>query len=258
VFSSYRQPVAEAVSFLSGAGLTVPTSIEAARRVLGALDEDDAYLVSELGKEWDDLQVGIAAAKPVIDVIAEDPGLFGRAREAAALTDSELPNRAQSARDELADLLAAGDLVNQLPKVRILIDTVVSAREEHLTTERRDASVDLEVIRAELAEEADDLDVDVVEAAIAARLAALDPSGATTVEQVLARRARFAESADLVRADLDAVRSQGRIVRLSIASSISEAGQGPIRSVADLDVCLDVVRSIAIELLDDGKEVRLT
>lgn len=257
-FGAHRQPVAEAVSFLNGAGLAVPTSIETARRVLGALGDDDAYLVTELAKGWDDLQAGLLAVRPVLEVIAEDPGLFGRARDAAALPDAELPASAHAARDQLADLLAAGDLVDHLPRIRSIAAELVAARRDHLDQTRIKATSDLDALRAELAEEAEDLADEIAEAAIAARLAALDTSGASTVEQILARRARFAEAADLVRADLDAVRSAGRVVRLDVATIASEVDQAPIRSVEALDAILDAVRGRALELLDDGKEVRLT
>ena len=257
-FGPQRQPVAEAVSFLNGAGLPVPSAVDAARRALAALDEDDSYLVAEVAKEWDDLQAGIAAAKPVSDVIADDPSLFGRARDAAAIADTELPEDVREARSELADLIAAGDLVDQIAKVRSLVDAVSDAKATYLEATQADASAALEALRVELVAEAAGLDDEVVEGAIAARLGGLDPSGATTVEQVLARRARYGEGADLVRADLDAVRSAGRIVRLHVASVLQESGHGPLQSVEELDGALDAVRSRALEALDDGKEVRLT
>ena len=232
--------------------------MDAARRALAALDEDDSYLVAEVAKEWDDLQAGIAAAKPVSDVIADDPSLFGRARDAAAIADTELPEDVREARSELADLIAAGDLVDQIAKVRSLVDAVSDAKATYLEATQADASAALEALRVELVAEAAGLDDEVVEGAIAARLGGLDPSGATTVEQVLARRARYGEGADLVRADLDAVRSAGRIVRLHVASVLQESGHGPLQSVEELDGALDAVRSRALEALDDGKEVRLT
>ncbi len=257
-FGPQRQPVAEAVSFLNGAGITVPSAVEAARRVLAACDEDDAYLVAELAKQWDDLQAGIAVARPITDLIADDPTLFHRAREAASIPDAELPAEDRAARHELADLLAAGDLIEQLPKVRALVGTVTAAKDQHLIESQGDAATVLEKLRADLAAEAEGLDDEVVESALNARLAQLDPSGATTVEQVLARRARFSEAVDLVRADLDAVRSAGRIVRLNVASILHESGHGPIRAVEELDEALDAVRARALEALAEDKEVRLT
>ncbi|MGH9224892.1 MAG: BREX system P-loop protein BrxC [Acidimicrobiales bacterium] len=257
-FGAERQPVAEVVSFLNGAGVPVPTAIESARRVLGALDEDDAYLVTELAASWDDLQAGLRAVRPVRDVIAEDPGLFSRARAAAALPEQELPEQARPARARLADLLGAGDLVDHLPQVRSLTGELESARQDHIEGARATAATDLAALRAELAAEAGDLDPVSTEAALAARLASLDPSGATTVEQVLARRARYGEAADLVRADLDALRSAGRVVRVDVAAIATEVVPGPIRSVEELDTTLDAVRAHALALLDDGREVRLT
>jgi hypothetical protein len=257
-FGPLRQPVGEVVSFLNGAGLTVPTSIESARRVLGALGDDDAYLVAELAAGWDDLQAGLQAVRPVVEVIGEDPGLFGRAREAAGLPEPELPEQVNAARHRLADLLAAGDLVDRLAQVRAITDQVLSAHREHLDIVRSAAVRDLVALRAELVEEAGELDPDVAEPAIAARIASLDPTDATTVEQVLARRARFGEAADLARADLDSVRSAGRVVRLDVRAIADGVGSGPIRTVDVLDATLDAVRALALALLNDGKEVRLT
>ncbi len=226
--------------------------------MLGALGDDDAYLVTELAKGWDDLQAGLLAVRPVLEVIAEDPGLFGRTRDAAALPDAELPHKAHEARDQLADLLAAGDLVGHLPRIRSIAAELTAARRGHLEETRAAATGDLDALRADLAEEAAGLADEIVEPAISARLAGLDASGASTVEQILARRARFAEAADLVRADLDAVRSAGRVVRLDVAAIAVEVDQRPIRSVEALDTTLDAVRARALELLDDGKEVRFT
>ena len=256
-FGDQRQPVGEVVSFLQGAGLSVPSAIDAARRVLGALGDDDSYLVSELAAGWNDLAAGLRAVRPVTDVINDDPGLFGRARQVAALPDPELPEQARPVRDRLRDLLAAGDLVEHLPQLRTMSTELAAQHREQLEGTRAAASTDLAALRAELAEETADLDVEVAEAALAARLAALDPTGATTVEAVLARRARFDEAAGLVRADLDAVRSSGRVVRLDVASIAAQVSAGPIQTVEVLDAALDAVRSRAVELLDGGKEVRL-
>lgn len=258
-FGPHRQPVGEAVSFLTGAGLTVPTAIEMAREVLGSLGEDDdGYVVAALAAGWDDLQAGLQSVKPVLEIIADEPALFGRAREASMLSDAELPETARDHRDRLRDLLVAGDLVDHLSQVRSLTTEVTAARHQRHEELAGDTIADLAVLRAELAAEAADLDPEVMEAAITARLAALDPNGATTVEQILARRAQITEAADLVRADLDAVRSAGRIVRLDVATVVAEVATGPIRSVDDLDAALDAVRARGLELLDEGKEVRLT
>ncbi|MGH9155781.1 MAG: BREX system P-loop protein BrxC [Acidimicrobiales bacterium] len=257
-FGADRQPVAEVVSFLNGAGVAVPSAIEAALRVLGALGSDDAYLVTELAAGWDDLQAGLRAVRPVREVIADDTGLFGRARAAAALADPELPTDARPARARLADLLGAGDLVDQLAQARSLTDEVESARRSHLDQARGSATTELATLRTELADEAFGVDTVATEAALAARLASLDPSGAATVEQVLARRARFGEAADLVRADLDALRSAGRVVRVGVAAIAAEVVHGPIGSVTELDAALDAVRAHALALLGEGKQVRLT
>lgn len=258
-FGPNRQPVAEAVSFLAGAGLAIPTPIELARRVLAALgDSDDSYVVAELAAGWDDLQAGLQAVKPVLEVIADDPGLFGRAREASMLADAELPDTARAGRDHLCDLLAAGDLVDHLPEVKALTRAIVDAHRQRHGEVTRAAAADLTSLRAELAAESADLDAAITETTIAARLAALDPSGATTVEQVIARWTQIAGAADMARADLDAVRSAGRIVRLDVSAVIAETFAGPIRSPDELDVALDGVRARGLALLDEGKEIRLT
>lgn len=262
-FGPKRQPVAEAVSFLAGAGLTVPSAIEMARRVLGALsDRDDGYVVAELAAGWDDLQAGLRAVKPVLEVISEEPALFGKAREAAALGDPELPDSAWAGRDQLRDLMAAGDLVDHLARIRSLTADLGTARLARYEAVTGETAADLAALRAALAAKADDLDPEVTEATIGARLAGLDPSGTTTVEQVLARRARLREAADMVCADLDAVRSSGRIVRLDVAALVAEVVPNPISSAEVLDEALekalDAVRARALQLLDDGKHVRLT
>ncbi len=258
-FGPQRQPVGEAVSFLAGTGLPVPTAIELARQVLGALGEDDdGYVVAEFASGWDDLQAGLQAARPVLALIAEEPGLFARARDAAFLADAELPSAALDGRDQLRDLLGAGDLVHHLARVRSLTTEVAAAQEERREQLARETLADLNALRASIAAESTDIDAQVTEAAVAARLDVLDPGRATTVEQILARRAQMTAAADMVRADLDAVRSAGRIVRLDVAAVIAEVAIGPIRSVLELDVALDALRARGLELLEDGKEVRLT
>jgi len=257
-FGGDRQPVAEVVSFLNGAGVAVPSAVASARLVLGAMGDDDAYLVTELAAGWDDLQAGLRAVRPVRDLIAEDPGLFNRARSAGALPDPELPEGARTARARLADLLRAGDLVDHLPLVRALTAEVQAAHQAHLDGAHKDVSAELASLRADLAAEATGVDPAATEAAIAARLAALDPAGATTVEQVLARRARISEAVEQVRDDLDALRSTGRVVRVDVAAVAAEVGPGPIASIDQLDATLDALRARALALLDEGQEVRFT
>jgi hypothetical protein len=258
-FGPHRQPVGEAVSFLTGAGLPVPSRIELARQALGALGEDDdGYVVTELASGWEDLQAGLQAVKPVLEAIAEDPTLFALARDAAKLADAELPDSAHEGRDQLRDLLAAGDLVDHLAQVKALTSEVAEARSGRFDQAVQEAAFELEGLRTALSTEAADLDPIVVESAIRARLAALDPAGATSVEQLTARRAQMAGASDLVRADLDAVRSAGRVVRLHVATVVAGAVTGPIRSAQELDRALDALRARGLELIDEGKEVRLT
>ncbi|MGQ0678937.1 MAG: BREX system P-loop protein BrxC [Actinomycetota bacterium] len=254
----HREPVTAVVSFLTGAGLPVPTSVEAARRVLGALDDDDAYLVAELSRDWDDLLAGIAAAQPLVDVMADDPGLFFRARAAAALDDQELPQACLVARDRLADLLSAGDLVNHLPLIRSTGADLEKARQDHLRAARAEAFAEFEQVRAALLAEGAGMEAAVVELSINARLSGLDPAGAGTVEQVLARRVRLAGAANLARGELDALRSAGQVVQLDVLAVIAEIAQGPVGSVEKLDAVLDGLRVRAIQILSEGKQVRLT
>lgn len=258
-FEQQYPPVREAASFLRGAELPVPSAIELARRVLGALDEDDAYLVAELAGGWDDLLAGLRATRPVRDLMVEDPGLPRRARDAATLPDAELPEAARDLRDALSDLLTAGDIVDQLARVRTLTSDITSAHQDRLDQAAAQAATELAALRDTLASESVELDPELVAATIAARLDQLDPSSATTIEQIHARRTLVANAADAVRADLDAVRSAGRIVRVDVAAVVATVAAGPITSVGELDVALDAVRARCVEIIDDErKQVRLT
>jgi len=257
-FTPHRQPVTEVVGFLGGAGIPVPSVVESARRALAALEQEDGYLVAQLAREWEDLQAGIAAAGPVSAAIADDPELFTRARAAAAIPPTELPEGVRPARAELADLIGSGSVIDHLARVRALTDEVIGGRDGHLAEARARAATRFAEQRARLRAAADGMSDEVVDAALDAHLGRLDPSAATSVEQVEARLAQLAGAAAEVQADLDAVRSDGRTVQLAVADLLDEAGRGPIRSVADLDEALDTVRARALAELDDGKEVRLT
>lgn len=258
LFGKERQPVGEAVSFLQGVGLAVPSSIESARRVLESFGQDDEYVVSEVARGWDDLQGGIAATKPLTALIEDDPALFSRARRVATVAGDELPVDAHAERDELADLLDAGDLIDHLPKVRAMTERLSASAEGHLEASRAAATADLDELRRKLRSDFEDLDGDVVDAALAARFGPLDPSGASSVTQVMSRQARFADAAATVQADLDAVRSEGRIVRLDVASAAASGHSGPITDADELDKALDAVRAHALALLSQDKQVRLT
>lgn len=259
-FDGERQPVGEAVSFLVGAGVAVPMALQQAQGVLAALGDgnDDGYLVSRFASGWDDLMAGLATAQPVTTIIADNPGLFTRAREAARLADPELPEPAQATRDRLRDLLDADDVVDRLPQVRALTDEIGAAHQRHLDEARKGATATLAQIRARLADEFTDVDDAVAEATLAARLGDLDPAGAGSVEQVLVRQALLPDAAEAVRCDLDAVRSDGRVTRIGVAEIVAGVMPEPIRTHDELDKALDAVRARALELLDDGKEVRLT
>ena len=185
----------------------------------------------------------------------DDLPLVRKARAEVSAGNEGLPTDAADAHAELADLLAAGDLLTHRGRIRELTDKVADARRRATAEMKAALTKKVEGLRAALREQFTDMDVAKVDEALRS-LDDLLPSDLTADGSVADLRARleiaetrYSQAAHV----LEDLQAAGNLARVHVSQLVTE----PITSEDELNIALERIRHAALAELADKKQVRL-
>ena len=252
VFEPLREPATRVESVLTGLGIPVPDAVTRTRSLLNqVLSTDDEMVVSTAHGNRSDLDAGRKAVIALAELVDRDLDLLRKSRQLLDAGIGHLPSEAQALHDDLAELVQAGHLADDLAQIR------------RLTTE-------LEQLRSQAVEEARQAirkDVDAAVGRLRARHAGIDDEVFKEATQTLESLA--ADTVDdlaVLTANRQAVvgaeqRAAVLLDKLSTTRDIAYVQAAavwpyPITSEEDLDAAMDRLRAAVAERLGDDAEVR--
>jgi hypothetical protein len=241
---------------LKGADLAVPDPVTRLQNVVGSFRlASDADVVASAAAAWADLAADHEAVRKMAETLDDDLPLVRKARAEIAGGSDGLPSDAADARADLADLLAAGDLLSHRGQVKELTTRVADARRRATTDARAALAGKLDDLRAALRERFADMEGQKVDEALRPVDALLpsDPTVEISLAELRARLevadARWSHAVQI----LEELQSTGNISRVTVKNIITE----PISSEPELDAALDRIREVVLLEIADHKQVRL-
>jgi hypothetical protein len=257
---AYFGPDSEACATISaglmGADLLVPDSVIRLRNVVSSFRRaNDADVVTTAAAAWADLIGDHDTIRKMAQTLDDDLPLIRRARAETIAGPDGLPSAAVDAHAELADLLAAGDLLTHRGQIKDLTTKVAHARRTASSEARQALTEKVETLRAGVRERFTSIDSAKVDEALRP-LDDLLPPGPPADTSLAELRAGF-EVADVrcrhAAQVLEELQAAGNLARVHISQVVPE----PITTEDELDVALERVRQAALTELAEGKQVRL-
>jgi hypothetical protein len=156
---------------------------------------------------------------------------------------------------ELADLLAAGDLLSHRGAIKDLTMKVQDARRHAVTEAAARVTAKLEEARTAIRARFAEMESAKVDEALRQLDQLAPPAEPTTVPlgDLLARIELVEPRANNTARILEELQAAGNLARVRVMDLVSE----PITTEEELDIALDRIRQAAVAELADGKQVRL-
>jgi hypothetical protein len=241
---------------LMGADLPVPDAISRHQNIVASFRHaSDADVITTAAAAWVDLTADHHTVCKLAETLEDDLPLVRRARAELHAGAEGLPDEAGVALTELADLLAAGDLLSHRGKIKDLTTKVQDARQHAAAEAAAEVTAKVEEVRASIRARFAEMDDSKVDEALRPIDDLLPPGDPTAVPlgDLLARseliESRAANTARL----LEELQAAGNLARVNVAQLVTE----PITTEEELDVALDRIRQATVAELADGKQVRL-
>lgn len=241
---------------LRGADISVPDAVTRLQNVVASFRlASDADVITSAAAAWADLAADHDTVRKMADSLDEDLPLVRKARVEVIAGADGLPSDAVEACAELADLLAAGDLLTHRGRIKELKNKVADARLKAQDEAIAALTEKVQALRTALRQRFTDMDSGKVEEAL--RLVDnLLPSDSIVRISLADLRARL-EIADTRSTQaahvLEELQAAGNLARVYVSQIVAES----ITSEEELDVALERIRHAALAVLADGKQVRL-
>lgn len=257
---AYFTPDTEACATISaglkGAGLTVPGAVVRLQNVVGSFRlASDADIVTSAAAAWADLAADHDTVRSLAQTLDDDLPLVQKARAEVSAGATGLTSEAADARDKLADLLAAGDLITHRGSIRELTNKVADARRK-ATSEANAALIEkVEALRAGLRDRFVNMDGSKVDEALRPvdDLLPPDPAADTSLTDLRSRLEVAETRASYAASVLEDLQAAGNLARVSVSQIVTE----PITTEEELDVALERIRHAALAELAEDRQVRL-
>jgi len=257
---SYFRPDSEACATVSaglrGADLAIPDAVTRLQSIVTSfLLASDADVIASAAAAWADLAADHDTVRKLANTLDDDLPLVRKARSEVIAGGDGLPSEALAAWTELADLLAAGDLLTHRGRIKQLTTKVADARQKATAEAKAALTERVQSLRTDLRERFQAMDKGKVEEALRP-LDSLLSSGPAAQISLAELRARL-EIADPRCAHaahvLEELQAAGNLARVKVNEVITE----PITSEEELDAALRRISHAVLAELADGKQVRL-
>ncbi len=241
---------------LMGADLPVPDAVTRLQNIVASFRQaSDADIVTTAAAAWVDLTADHQAVGKLVESLDEDLPLVRKARAEVHAGQVGLPSDASSAVSELADLLAAGDLLSHRGAIKDLTLKVQDARRHAATEAAARVTAKLEEARTAIRARFAEMDTGKVDEALRQLDQLATPAEPTSVPlgDLLARVELVEPRAANTARVLEELQAAGNLARVRVTELVSE----PITTEEELDIALGRIRQAAVAELADGKQVRL-
>jgi len=243
---------------LMGADLPVPDAVARLQNIVASFRQaSDADVVTTAAAAWVDLTADHRTVCKLIENLDEDLPLVRKARSEAHAGQEGLPSEASSAVAELADLLAAGDLLSHRGAIKDLTMKVQDARRHAATEAAARVTAKLEEARTAVRARFAEMDSGKVDEALRQldELAPPEDPTAVSLGDLLSRVERVGPRASTAAQVLEELQAAGNLARIRVTDLIAD----PITTEVELDIALDRIRQAALAELSppDVKQVRL-
>ncbi len=241
---------------LMGADLPVPDAVTRLQNIVASFRQaSDVDIVTTAAAAWVDLTADHRTVCKLIETLDEDLPLVRKARSEVHAGQEGLPSEASSAVAELADLLAAGDLLSHRGAIKDLTMKVQDARRYAATEAAARVTAKLEEARTAIRARFAEMDSGKVDEALRQLDQLAPPAEPTTVPlgDLLARIELVEPRANNTARVLEELQAAGNLARVRVMELVSE----PITTEEELDIALGRIRQAAVAELADGKQVRL-
>lgn len=241
---------------LMGADLPVPDAVTRLQNIVASFRQaSDPDIVTTAAAAWVDLTADHQTVCKLVETLDQDLPLVRKARAEVHAGHEGLPSDAASAVGELADLLAAGDLLSHRGAIKELTLRVQDARRHAATEAAARVTAKLEEVRTAIRTRFAEMDSGKVDEALR-QLDQLGPPAeptAVSLGDLLARVELVEPRAANTARVLEELQAAGNLARVRVMELVSE----PITTEEELDIALDRIRQAAVAELAEGKQVRL-
>ncbi len=241
---------------LMGADLPVPDAVTRLQNIVASFHQaSDADIVTTAAAAWVDLTADHQTVCKLVETLDEDLPLVRKARAEVHAGHEGLPSDASSAVSELADLLAAGDLLSHRGAIKDLTLKVQDGHRHAAAEAAARVTAKLEEARTAIRARFAEMDDGKVDEALRQLDQLAPPAEPTTVPlgDLLARIELVEPRAANTSRVLEELQAAGNLARIRVMELVSE----PITTEEELDIALGRIRQAAIAELADGKQVRL-
>jgi hypothetical protein len=242
---------------LRGAGLPVPDFVTNTQNIVTSLRNlSNPEVILTLRNAWADLIPGRNTARKLAETLDDDLAVYRRAGRQLDAGAVGLPAEDATAVEQLADLVAAGDLVTHRAEIAALTARVETARLAELEDAATEVRTKLESLRRRLRDEFADLDEAKVAEAIRPldELAPPDDPTALPLEALLGRLGVADARAQQAAHTLQEIAAAGRLAWVQVSAVVRD----PIADEDQLRAALNAIREAVETHLADDKQVRLT
>jgi hypothetical protein len=238
---------------LKGADLAVPDAVTRLQNVVASFRlASDGDVVTSAAAAWADLAADHETVRRMAETLDDDLPLVRQARAEVSAGDEGLPLDAADARSELADLLAAGDLLSHRGQIKELTSKVADARRKAVAATKEALTEKLEELQKAVRDRFADMDAGKIDEALRP-VDDLMPSAEVSLAELRSRLEVAETRCNHAAQVLEELQAAGNLARVRVSEVVTE----PITSEEELDVALDRIRLAAVAELADGRQVRL-
>lgn len=252
LFAPLRDPATRVESVLTGLGIAVPDAVTRTRNLLDqVLSADDEMVVTTAHGNRSDLEAGRKAVQALAELVEGDLELLREARRLVVAGTAHLPAEARGLHDELAELLNAGRLADDLARIRALTSELASVHAAVRDDVRKAVHDAVAAACERLRARHPEVDDEVFDEATK-ELRALGANSIDDLAVLAANRAAVIGAEQRAAEHLDRLAATRAIAYIHAA----EVWPHPITSQEDLDAAIDRLRAAAAERLGEDAEVR--